>query len=237
MYYKYLPISRLSYFEDGLLRFTQPKALNDSFECLPTFSSCAELISKISGKTLEENFFEAKTLSEISGEYFMNDYFDQLKFEFNGFGIFSLSKRYDSNLMWGHYAKHSGCAIGFNLDHSFFNSDKFLRGKVKYSNQRTILTDNELDENIFFTKSKDWSYEREFRLIAELKDHDEKIDKPVPIYLFKIPFETISEIIVGLNIEYEDLIRIKKFCDEFEIPLFRCKQSNKNFTVEKQLII
>lgn len=34
--YKYLPIERLSYLEDELLRITQPSDLNDPFECLPS---------------------------------------------------------------------------------------------------------------------------------------------------------------------------------------------------------
>jgi len=33
--YKYLPPDRKTYLDDELLRFTQPGALNDPFECIP----------------------------------------------------------------------------------------------------------------------------------------------------------------------------------------------------------
>ncbi len=47
MYYKYLPIERLSYLDNELLRFTQPTDLNDPFECLPQRPSKQELLSLI----------------------------------------------------------------------------------------------------------------------------------------------------------------------------------------------
>ncbi len=235
-YYKYLPIDRISYLENSLLRFTQPKALNDSFECLPTFSRCIELMNELKGKPFSEKFEEVNFI-DVEGESIVNDYFSEFEFEFEGFGIFSLSKRYNSNLMWGHYAKHNGFAIGFNINHPFFKKEKFIRGKVKYTNERPVLTRNDLDDSIFFHKSKDWSYEKEYRLIAEMKDCDKVIPNSPSIHLFEIPFETITEIILGLKTKYNDILMIKKFTDEREIPLYRCKKSNKSYLIEKQLIV
>lgn len=234
IYYKYFPIERVSYFKDGLLRFTQPKFLNDSFECLPVFSSCIELYSRMTGIAYTENSYNPVTIANVKGEYLLDKYLDQKKNESNGFGIFSLSKRYDSNLMWGHYAKHSGFAIGFDIEHDFFKSENFLLGKVKYSNERPTFDELELDDNVYFTKSKDWSYEKEFRIIASLSLSD-KISEN--IYLYKVPFEAISELILGLNIDYENFLEINQFASKHKIPLYRCKQSNKMFSIEKQLIV
>ncbi|HEU0123960.1 MAG TPA: hypothetical protein VFQ91_25740 [Bryobacteraceae bacterium] len=36
--YNYLPPERVSFLADGLLRFSQPDALNDPFECIPVLS-------------------------------------------------------------------------------------------------------------------------------------------------------------------------------------------------------
>ncbi len=33
--FKYMPVERISFFDDWLTRFTQPKALNDPFEMCP----------------------------------------------------------------------------------------------------------------------------------------------------------------------------------------------------------
>ena len=45
--YKYLLAERKTYFEDELLRFTQPRYLNDPFECLPAKWTDLEIINKI----------------------------------------------------------------------------------------------------------------------------------------------------------------------------------------------
>jgi hypothetical protein len=47
MKYKYLPIERLSYLDNELLRFTQPTDLNDPFECLPQRPSKQEFLTMI----------------------------------------------------------------------------------------------------------------------------------------------------------------------------------------------
>jgi hypothetical protein len=234
VYYKYLPIERINYFENGLLRFTQPQDLNDSFECLPVLQTCKELYNKISGKSYIESISNRVEMHQINAEYLLEDLINQKNNKSFDFGVFSLSKRYDSNLMWSHYAKHTGFVIGFDINHDYFISENFLFRDVLYSDVRTIFEDGDLNENIFFTKSIEWSYEEEFRIIS-LLNLANKIDKN--IYLFKIPFDTISEIILGLNISYTNLLKIREFANVNNIPLYRSKQSKRTFFIERELII
>jgi Protein of unknown function (DUF2971) len=123
-------------------------------------------------------------------------------------GILCLSEVRDSILMWGHYTdNHRGLVVGFDSDHPFFSrrrSDKdefgFLR-RVDYSSQRpqVMLTDTE--SSVWFsTKSEQWSYEKEWRIVRVLSEAEHRIDgSPFPICLFEFAPDVVLEIIVGMR--------------------------------------
>jgi hypothetical protein len=123
-------------------------------------------------------------------------------------GILCLSEVRDSILMWGHYTdNHQGFVVGFDSDHPFFSkrrSDKdefgFLR-RVNYSAQRPQVTLSDTTSPIWFsTKSQQWSYEKEWRMVRVLSEAEHRIERsPFPIYLFEFPPDTICEIIVGMR--------------------------------------
>jgi len=134
------------------------------------------------------------------------------------FGVMCLSDQPNNALMWGHYAKgHLGFVIEFDEKHSFFNGTSesnipCLR-KVKYSKRKphrrklSDLTTNEL----FFTKSKDWQYEHEWRIMFRLEDAKNIIDHPQlgKIYRFEIPPECIKGIILGSKMSPESIMNLK----------------------------
>ncbi len=121
-------------------------------------------------------------------------------------GILSLSEWPDELLMWAHYASsHAGFVIGFDNQHSYFDSRKgpgdelhYLR-KVKYVDQRPNLPMNELTgDDMFLTKSSHWAYENEWRILRPLQEADRVIDKgSEAIYLFSFPPEIIRTVILG----------------------------------------
>jgi len=88
-------------------------------------------------------------------------------------GILCLSEVPDSILMWGHYTDaHRGFVIGFDSEHPFFSSRRsaedefgFLR-RVIYQRQRpkVVLSDTS-SPSWFNTKSDQWAYEREWRML------------------------------------------------------------------------
>jgi len=88
--------------------------------------------------------------------------------EFNkGVGIFCLSKFNDNHLMWSHYANsHNGLCISFNLNYLARDLAVNFR-KVAYSEnfpRMPLLPKNEAEYlHFLYTKSKDWSYEQEYR--------------------------------------------------------------------------
>lgn len=123
-------------------------------------------------------------------------------------GILSLTEIYVSLLMWAHYSdSHRGLVFGFDESHCFFcqrrseiDQLRYLR-KVDYSDLRPQISnfDTQLaDLNHFFVKSREWEYEREWRMVMQLNDADEKIqDGSRRIYLYSIPFEALRSVYLG----------------------------------------
>ena len=161
--------------------------------------------------------------------------------------ILSFSKIWNSSVMWAHYAKnHTGFCVGFDKEDAIFkrkgNSSSLGLMPVKYSKKRIkVPVDN---DKVFkyaiktiLTKSLDWKYEKEERLIASEKDiHKNTHQNNHKINLMKIPNSLIKEIIVGRDMKIDDLNFIHKFCEIKKIPLYQCKISETMFDMEKQLI-
>jgi hypothetical protein len=147
--YKYLHPDRKDFFKSYRLRFTQPMALNDPYECLSAISETdyrkllekavksvenEDLISRIATNEVERQMI----LNELSSaceslekqykesnkveEMFLESYLRNLN---DRLVIFCLSKRNDSSLMWSHYTNgHKGFIIGFDSEHQFFKRQK-----------------------------------------------------------------------------------------------------------------
>ncbi len=93
-------------------------------------------------------------------------------------GVLCLSEIRDSLLMWGHYTdNHEGFVIGFDQNHPFFSVRRgpedefgFLR-QVKYCRNRPRVTmANTTGTEWFETKSDEWAYEKECRMLRVLED-------------------------------------------------------------------
>lgn len=79
--------------------------------------------------------------------------------------IYCLSTRPDSQLMWGHYADHHrGVCLEFNVRTPDFSLAIQVNYNAAYPN--FSLADDR-DISPFHTKSSDWAYEEEYRLIAQ----------------------------------------------------------------------
>jgi hypothetical protein len=130
--------------------------------------------------------------------------------------------------MWAHYTDcHRGFAIGFDTDSGFFKRGAFggLR-EVIYANTRARVPEKdgryatleELDSynaSVFFTKSCDWAYEKELRIVRHPQDADCVRGKPNgwDICLFRFPLEAVREVIVGARMTEENRDRIVTLCE------------------------
>src|SRR5512135_205937 len=101
------------------------------------------------------------------------------------FGILSLTESYDNLLMWAHYAdEHRGVVVEIETsDPAFLEPDPDRQDprEVRYSFSRPRLSvDDQVLLDVFFTKSPQWEYEREYRIVRRL-EHATRIKPKPPI--------------------------------------------------------
>lgn len=86
-------------------------------------------------------------------------------------GVSCFSERNDNLLMWSHYAQHGkGFCLEFSGQHEVFNGIRPVkyRDAIPEVDLKTILLEENYDavlDDLFFSKSSDWKYEREWRAI------------------------------------------------------------------------
>jgi hypothetical protein len=163
-------------------------------------------------------------------------------FRGTGLGILSLSALKDSLLMWAHYCQdHKGFVVGFDTSHSFF--DRRLRDDdvfrcikpVVYAKERPSrhVTDYSSGEAFFedllCTKSKDWEYESEWRMIiagifcmTQYGTHG----------LDAIPVEAIREVYLGVKSGQELKDCAAAFCRENAIAIYQMELHETDYALQ-----
>lgn len=221
--------------ENCTLKFSSPLSLNDPFECLyggepegyrdlllktlyaAKDSECEwnRVCRERLGLKYQELVSAARRDLDKPGDFekkideFLEEFGQQQakchKQTLRKFAISSFSELPDSILMWGHYAdKHKGCVIGVY-------SNAFGEWyKVRYSSERVCrpMTKEDVRRiamDSMRTKSTDWEYEHEWRLICPV----DKLDTRDGVLVMSIPPETIHTIILGIRADgrLEDVVR------------------------------
>lgn len=196
-----------------------------------------------------------KDFAGLNMDGMKDHYQDTMQKDLNSkFGILCLTEKPDNELMWSHYAdSHKGFAIGFKSDHPYFNQRKsdldqtnFLQ-KVIYTKQRPSLAlfDPEANEasavskliqQIFLTKSLNWKYAKEWRMIKLLEGAD--LIKQVSddqIYLFNYPIDCIDRVVLGAKCPKQLKMDINKFISEktalVKINLYQCNLDRTTYKI------
>jgi len=152
-------------------------------------------------------------------------------------GIMCLSEVPDSLLMWGHYTDdHRGFVVGFDFDHAFFSKRRgqedefgFLR-RVNYQCERPKIVLSDTSSPAWFnTKSDQWAYEREWRMLRVLSEADSRKERtPFPCCLFAFPEDAVLEIIIGLRSTPSLIQRLESLAAAF--PRATLLRANENPT-------
>ena len=134
-------------------------------------------------------------------------------------GIFCLSKRRDSLLMWAHYANNArGLAVEFKDLDKVFPGDRtgVLRQPIAvyYEEDGIDITfEPQSHKSLFFCKFPDWKYEQEVRIILPLDDCcQDGLNEP--IYTYNIPSTYVARVILGWKMESEMVCRVKTYVHE-----------------------
>ena len=141
----------------------------------------------------------------------------------------------DSMLMWSHYAN---CHKGFCLEYDFTSlpcSDirTELLYPVIYQNDLLNVTQymqiDVLKNNIFglraaITKSTEWEYEKEWRIVAPFEtDNVKEMAWCVPLP---------KSIYAGSKIKNDDYNFIRKYAEENDIELYQAKMNKNKFKID-----
>lgn len=147
------------------------------------------------------------------------------------FGIACFSEMYDSLLMWSHYADyHRGICLEYsyeeieNIAHfcPVIYTDRF-ENLVNYVD----IKGNEIDNRairLFLNKSKEWSYENEWRIIDTLVEDGVENGR---ILKGLKP----QKIFMGCKISDTNKSKIVKIASKLNIPIANMKMDTKRFRV------
>lgn len=179
-----------------------PKKMNDPFECLWR----AHRIYKKSDilefkKEIEKNKSSLNTKFLQMDDIMIVAIFDKFREKLiNEFSFCALSETYNNILMWSHYSKsHSGFVLGIEfgeMDHHF-QKVRYLSKLPNFSAKKFAKLYLNADEKPDYMlkdlsiKSRDWSYEKEWR-----------IWRGKPGYI-KYDSKQIKEIYFGINCSIE----------------------------------
>lgn len=241
--YKYMPHYGGSFFANFLLRATERSDLNDPFEFLPP-------------KDFFEGVVELATANSDL-EWVKNITYDDFRKSFYLFhGVISFTETRSNLLMWAHYAqRHTGIVIEFDIQNEFFRSVK----RVRYDNFRPNNVDVREIDDLFFIKSDEWIYEKEYRIVKQKKDHDYFMSKSdmvlhpaknsavhshegaLEMYFFKVPKGCIKSVTFGIDmdVKIKDLIihKIKSDQELTHVKLWCAKLSKEYYLLEFEEIV
>ena len=161
--YKYLDSNGgLKMLEYSNLQFTNATKLNDPFDCHPALINFSNYPNNLKGKN--GYALSIVQISKCIGNR-------------RKAWICSLSKVYDSILMWAYYANHKGVCIGLDMDKARPYLDNIqcsvFRGALEFDVQykEVIEKPDFFHERIdyyryqYSTKAKNWEHEQEVRLV------------------------------------------------------------------------
>lgn len=124
--------------------------------------------------------------------------YEKNKININNFGICSFSETIDNHLMWAHYTNnYHGFALGFKeriqIDENKRDIQRYSLGRVIYPEKVVKMkSDNPISlYYVLTTKYQQWKYEKEWRILAELKDYRREL---------KFSPESLEAIYVGHKI-------------------------------------
>ena len=143
-------------------------------------------------------------------------------------GVVCLSEVCDSILMWSHYAqKHMGVCFEFTRAEDNKLGDEEICSPVKYERHypqinlgSLIHQDGRVVEAMMRTKSWEWAYEKEWRLITDCGDGECPLPGP------------ISCVILGVRIEDKFKSCIEKLCENRNIPFVQAQLADREYKIE-----
>ena len=248
--YKYLDAQGgLAMLSNGNIQFTNATKLNDPFDCHPSLIDFSQVPSERTRVWSKEDIINLES--------------NRFERHRDKTWLSSLSKNYDSLLMWSYYNCHKGVCIGIDLE----NADKYLSriwssiilGYLKFEvRYRDIIEKPDFfkrEEDLWTyqlsTKGKVWEHEQEVRLVIVdpsmmtpyyvPKEFDKKeiVDYKEIRFVPKIGGECFNSVYLGVNIDDDmknQIINKAKGLNP-EIKIYQMKVDANAFKLKTESII
>lgn len=214
---------------------------NDPFECTPSFvfthepdKIMAQLIRTL--RKNDPNFTHMEATAEAAAIYLQgrhrnpamwNALRDDLIHEYrHKLGLYCLTERRDSILMWSHYAAdHTGYCLEFEATDNtpVFGAAQCVSYADAYPEINFYNTTNEDKLTLsFLTKFTDWSYEREWRIIDYAGPRSREY-----------PSELLKSVTFGLKMKDEHKMLIEKWLGarRTTVQLYQAVQGKDRFEI------
>src|SRR6516225_7528168 len=214
----------------GLVRFARPSSFNDPWDCKPVFSIpqdkderdalvrwMAAASAKHSPSALEPDERERRVEELITNPDELRRLMDEAAPEMHRqmderYRVYCLSTKSACPLMWAHYADHHR---GICLEINVRRIDLCAAIQVQYrETYPSFRLDADRDLSPFYTKSSDWQYEDEYRLIAEEEDRAfSGRTLKTRNQFYKLPSGSLISIIIGIHAPDETRRTIRSIVD------------------------
>ena len=270
MYYKYYSADKIDeILLENKLIFTPPKYFNDIHEFSPSFRDddvTEEIIGfMLSKKSFLDEVYEKVTklynyhgtIDELSEKIMQKKEYKQVVFGMilsatktaskkmkdivsKHISVCCLSKRWNSNLMWAHYAdSYNGFCIGYSfdddfMDKCFWDEVKYKKDKVKLSPMHIYLEEGkkmEFHKELAFTKCYEWQYEEEVRIMKPINKCTYDKQKKRYFTLFDRSF--IKELYLGPNSELRDIIKKKISNKYMDLSIYEVKNNQMIYDLNR----
>ncbi len=243
--YKYLPFSdgSLKALTDSTIKFTCPLDFNDPFDCKPFYDT--KNITQLP-KLRPDLFKEAGKRRGLSpaqrlqkkGEFIarIKNRLDEggfAKESISRVGVVSLSKNALNIPMWSHYAGfHRGFVLEFRIpimghrEEVLLTNERLLPFPIEYRPDRPhikigVELPDDLINKLVLTKSLDWEYEEEERVVD--------YERGPGIHYYRRD-EILCSVIAGMNIEDHNYKRLEAIVQELnnggmsDLSLFKARE-------------
>jgi hypothetical protein len=221
---------------DQKIYFSNPANFNDPWDCRPYFNipsaddhvaceRCIQWFAAAARKRtpcLDEQEHARKVLelrnNRSSFEQQIQAFSDAMVGEINRtYRVYCLSTKADSTLMWSHYTNnHQGICLEFACDNIVFGSAIQIQYRREYpSLDFAIDGQDPLGMLPLFVKSDVWSYEDEFRVIAQEIFQMPRMDiLRTRRNLLRYPPESLKAVIMGCMITQSDAMKLRGIIDQ-----------------------
>ena len=243
--YKYVPPDRIGVLKSGLIAYPSPWTFNDPFVGRPVYPEADPQALELAKQKTGDDVVDRPVQEQI--DRLQSAHWNRRITIENAaakVGVLSLSEHRDHPLMWAHYtAQHTGFVIGFDVDHPKWRKlqedfgPKEEPTKIIYSETRSAARpiSDITPEFVWYTKSKCWDYEDEWRF-TRLIEKAAKVIKigAEKIPLFPFPKESVKEVILGSRADAGLELGILQLLHEPEhkgLKVLRAEPDQKTFNL------